>query len=529
MNEKHLSRIPRALDIHLSPRSTQHLGLAGSGAAKTWAQSCGLAARRRAVGTELINRSQGSAARLTGILQSCLPKIWVALYLSMVAAVSTASAQVKGIYEFSQPGDPQNPQVVGVIAQGRDGNMYFTTPVTVLNTNNMNPATAFKITPTGKLTPIYTFPTGVQTYSGLTLGTDGDFYGTTYNGGANNLGSIFKLTPKGGFTQLYSFVGGNDGAKPMAPPIEIAGNLYGTATAGGGSNYGTVYQLTPSGKLNPLVQFQGADGADPVAPLVQGSDGRLYGITQTSTNAGGPSVVFSVTTSGLDFTYYAFSAGSPKSEAGLVQGNDGNFYGTMYTNFEGYGYVFKITPSPSYVVTTLYPFGDGADGAYPYAGLLLATDGNFYGVAYEGGAELYGTLYEISQDQFAVPWAFTKGQDGANPLTPLIQNTNGFIYGTTYDGGSLYDYGTFFRFNNHLKPFVSLVSASGKVGTTIGILGQGLFETTGVSFNGTTAEFTKVSDTYLTAVVPSGATTGPVTVTTSTGTLESNKSFNVTP
>ncbi len=459
-----------------------------------------------------MSRGQGLPTRLSGTLHSTMLKLSVALYLSVVAAVSAANAQVKGIYDFSNNGDPQNPQVVGVIAQGRDGNMYSTAPLTVPNTPpNANTSVAFKITPSGKLTPIYEFPTGVQTYSGLTLGTDGDFYGTTVNGGANEKGSIFKLTPEGGFTLLYSFTGMNDGANPIAPPIEIAGNLYGTATVGGRANYGTVYKLSPTGQLTPLVQFQGSDGSDPVAPLVQGGDERLYGITRTGTTSNYACVVFSVNTSGTDFTYYIVPGAYNYSEAGLVQGADGNFYGTLYTNINGYGQVFKVTPSPNYVATFLYSFSGGADGAYPYASLLLATDGNFYGVAYEGGADKYGTLYEISQDQFVtpVPWTFTGGGDGANPLTPLIQNTNGFIYGTTEYGGLLYDYGVFFRFNNHLKPFVSLVSTSGKVGTKIGILGQGLTETTGVSFNGTTAEFTKVSDTYMTAVSPRERPRGP--------------------
>jgi uncharacterized repeat protein (TIGR03803 family) len=162
---------------------------------------------------------------------------------------------------------------------------------------------------------------------------------------------------------------------------------------------------------------------------------------------------------------------------------------------------------------------------------LLATDSNFYGVASGGGTDTFGTLYEIAQDQFVtpVPWTFTGGQDGATPLTPLMQNTNGMIYGTAEFGGLIDNYGTFFRFNNHLKPFVTLVPNSGKVGAKIGILGQGLTGTTAVYFNGVMAAFTVVSNTYLTAVVPSGATTGPVTVTTPTGTLTSNKLFNVTP
>jgi len=447
---------------------------------------------------------------------------------ALSAALVPTSAQVTGIAQFSSTGDPQNPQVVGVIAQGRDGNMYFTAPEIVAN---MKTSAAYKVAPSGKLTLIYTFPSGGQTYSGLTLGTNGDFYGTTLNGGANLKGSVFELTSKGVLTTLYSFLGENDGEKPMAPPIEIAGNWYGTATAGGLNNDGTVYQLTRSGKLTPLVQFSSSTGADPVAPVLEGTDGRLYGVTRTGPGSYDYAcMVFSVTTTGTEFTEAQYNYYGANCESGLVQGSDGDFYATAYINANGWGTVFKVTPSPDYVFTTLYPFTDKSDGRYPYAGLLLATDGNFYGVAQEAGADSYGTLYEIKDDGFVTPvsWAFTGGADGAYSSTPLIQNTNGLIYGTTANGGSTTNNGVFFKFDNGLGPFVSLVSNFGAPGATIGILGQKLTGTTSVSFDGTPATFKVVSSTYMTADVPTGATTGYVTVTTPTATLTSNKQFNVT-
>jgi uncharacterized repeat protein (TIGR03803 family) len=447
---------------------------------------------------------------------------------AILAALTPALAQVTGIYNFTATGSPQSPQLVGVIAQGTDGNMYTTSPEYIPSTKT---SVVFKFTPSGKMTVIYTFPAGVQSYSGLVLGTNGDFYGTTYNGGTGGKGTVFKITRQGVLTTLYNFLGENDGANPMSPPIEISGVLYGTATAGGMDNDGTVYRLKPSGQLTPLVQFSGATGEDPVAPLVLGNDGRLYGITRASTLANGPCIVFSLATSGTDFTEGSFGEAYSYSEAALVQGTDGNFYGTVYTNIDGSGQVFKVTPSPSYVFTILYSFTGGLDGKNPYAGLLLATDGNFYGVAQGGGADMFGTLYEIeSSGVFVtpVPWTFTGGPDGAYPSTPLIQNTNGMIYGTTANGGSIDDYGVIFRFDNHLGPFVSLVSTSGKTGATIGILGQNLTGTTAVSFNGTAATFTVVSGTYMTAQVPSGATTGTVTVVTPSAMLTSNRPFQVT-
>ena len=110
-----------------------------------------------------------------------------------------------------------------------------------------------------------------------------------------------------------------------------------------------------------------------------------------------------------------------------------------------------------------------------------------------------------------------------------IQHTNGILYGDTSLGGDINNTGVFYSLNLGLKPFVSLLPASGKVGATVEILGQGFTGTTAVSFNGAAAaKFTVVSNTFMTAVVPTGAATGLVTVTGPSGTLQSNKNFRVT-
>jgi hypothetical protein len=146
-----------------------------------------------------------------------------------------------------------------------------------------------------------------------------------------------------------------------------------------------------------------------------------------------------------------------------------------------------------------------------------------------------GTIFRMSAiGQISSLYDFDS-TTGAIPEVTLLQHTNGILYGDTYEGGTSkpacgnVGCGVFYRWNAGLKPFVSLVSTSGKIGKTIEILGQGFTGTTGVSFNGVAATFTFVSGTYLTAVVPTGATTGSVTVKTPGGTLTSNKTFRVTP
>jgi len=211
-------------------------------------------------------------------------------------------------------------------------------------------------------------------------------------------------------------------------------------------------------------------------------------------------------------------------DAPLIEGGDGDFYGTApYGGKYGYGIVFRITRTGKYAILHSLNISDGDS---PDTALLQATDGYFYGVAGGGGQHNDGVIYRITPGGgYSVIYSF----DGTNGLAPdcaLVQHTNGKLYGVALEGGT-YNYGTFFSLDLGLGPFVSLVSTSERVGHSIGILGQGFTGTTGVSFNGTSAKFNVASDTYLTATVPTGATTGFVTVATPAGKLKSNRKFQV--
>ena len=217
---------------------------------------------------------------------SSMSKLWIALVALMVGLLATGAhadachskSNFKAIYDFGDhSGDPLSPTAVGVIAQGRDGNLWSTT----LSGGKNNMGTAFKLTPGGKLTVVYNFTsTTGQPSSGLTLGTDGNFYGTTSNGGTGTAcigrcGTVFKLTPSGKLTILWNFTGGSDGEYPYSGPIEgTDGSLYGTTYQGGTNAVGTIYQLTPSGKLTTIYQFDAIRGAFPIGPLVQATDGN---------------------------------------------------------------------------------------------------------------------------------------------------------------------------------------------------------------------------------------------------------------
>jgi uncharacterized repeat protein (TIGR03803 family) len=460
----------------------------------------------------------------------------VALLVLVFATASTAaSAQTFSVlYNFgTNAGDPANPQLEGIIAQGRDGNLYSTTT----SGGTSNQGSVFKITPNGKLTGLYSFDgtNGSFPQSGLTLGADGNFYGAAESGGTFGAGTIFKITPSGSLTVLYSFTNGGDGGYPKGPPVQgTDGNFYGNTFQGGGSGGGTIYKITSSGTLTTLHQFDGTHGSNPYAPLVQGRDGNFYGTTffGGTSNQG---VVFKVTTTGRFAVLYNFDiVHGSESYSSLVQGNDGSFYGT--TSFGGSGsggVIFKITPAG--VLTVLHNINGNTDGVQPLAGLVQATDGSFYGTT-SGGSLNFGNIFRISPNgSYSVLYDFDK-TTGAYPGVTLLQHTNGILYGDTNEGGtgnvqncSTGICGVFYRLKVGSPPFVSLLSTSGKAGQVVEILGNGLTGTTSVTFGSGSASFTVASDTYVTAIVPASGTTGTVTVTTPSATLKSKQSFKVIP
>ena len=448
--------------------------------------------------------------------------------IALVLALATAplNAQTyKVLYNFgSNSGDPTDPRYSGTIAQSRGGSLLST--ANDAWTDGLG--TAFRITPRGTLTVLHYFngTDGQAPQGGLTLGTDGNYYGTTESGGGFGYGTVFKMTAQGSVTTLYSFTNGTDGGSPSAAPIQgIDGNFYGT-TAGGSGN-GSVYKITASGTLTSLHSFSDSDGAIPYAPLVQGRDGNFYG---TTANGGSNylGTIFRIKSSGKFQVLFSFDGTHGANPyAPLIQGSDGNFYGvTVGGGSSGGGVVFKMAPSGR--LTVLYNFTGGSDGSNEVGGLMQATDGNFYGTNNLGGASNWGVLFRVTPTgTFTVLHDF-EWNSGASPQVTLLQHTSGVLYGDTAVGGTAGD-GTFYSFDLGLAPFVTFLPAAARVGGMVEVLGQDFTGTTGVSFNGAAATFTVVSDTYLTATIPNGATSGFITVTTPSGTLKSNKKFLVKP
>ena len=469
-----------------------------------------------------------------------------AFVLCLATATMAPGQSLTTLYNFcSQRACPDGYYPYAKLLQATDGSFYG---ATANGGASLYAGTAFKITPSGTLTTLYSFckqsrcADGYRPFASLVQVTDGNSYGTTVFGGGNGCsggcGTVFKMTPSGTLTTLYSFCsqsGCTDGSWPGDNLVQATdGNLYGTTSAGGRGNYGTVFKVTSGGTLTTIHSFDGTDGAYPTtAGVVQATDGNFYGTTLYG-GANAVGTVFKVAPSGTLTALHSFCSQSGCADgywpyAGLLQATDGNFYGTTHLGGAyGGGTVFKITPGGT--LTTLYNFcaqSGCADGNHPQgAALIQAADGNFYGTTASGGANGLGTVFRITPGGALTTLHSFDGADGYSPESALLQDTSGKFYGTTASGGAN-GFGTIFAMSVGLGPFVVTQPASGKAGSSVKILGTDLTGASSVRFNGTSAVFKVASPSLITATVPSGATTGFVTVTLPGGTLKSNVKFRV--
>jgi uncharacterized repeat protein (TIGR03803 family) len=299
--------------------------------------------------------------------------------------------------------------------EARNGELYGTTNFLGSNFGG----TVFKITTSGAFTTLYNFCSqtncadGEQPFAGLVLASNGNFYGTTTSGGAHGFGTIFSITPAGVLTTLYNFCSQTnctDGEFVQEALIQASnGKLYGTTVAGGANNAGTVFAITLAGTFTTLHSFAYKDGSNPYAGLVQASSGSLIGATLGGGTRGN-GTIFEITLAGTLKTLYNFCASKYCADgaepfAALLRAKNGNFYGTTAGGgANSSGTVFEITPSGK--LTTLYSFcsqASCADGAIPVAGLAQTANGDLYGMAQQGGdiscstPNGCGTVFSLTQ------------------------------------------------------------------------------------------------------------------------------------
>jgi len=369
--------------------------------------------------------------------------------------------------------------------QASDGNFYGSSA-------SSGGGEIYKITPNGAFSIVHSFPFhGLTEGSGpagtLIQGAEGNFYGTTNSGGTTESGTIFKMTPAGDITLLHSFRDGsvaNDGYGPATGVIMGSdGNFYGTTWLGGLNDAGTIFKMTPGGVVTILHSFD----YNPLFPLgdranalLQGADGNFYG----TTTFGGPGiinpeagdgVIFKITPAGVYTVLHSFGDGSISGDGAtpsgkLIQGPTGTIYGTASNggstidNAFGSGIAYKISPSGTYVI--LHRFHDGSvanDGVGPNDGLVKGSDGSFYGTTGNGGSADNGTAFKMTQ-----AGAVTILHSFSDVSNSLVEGWDGNLYGTTsgHPMSSSFDAGSVFRISTSLPTtYPALTAPTGLAAT----------------------------------------------------------------
>jgi uncharacterized repeat protein (TIGR03803 family) len=351
-----------------------------------------------------------------------------------------------------------------------DGNFYGTTP-----SYGVDYGTVFRITPTGTLTTIYRF-SGLADESNplaaLIQGSDGNLYGTTAGGVSPQYGTVFKCTLDGTLTTLFTFTYDPttdtfpDGNAPEAALVEgTDGNFYGTTAGGGSSGYGTIFKMSPAGDLLDSFPVSGFPSiAFPNAPLVLGTDGAFYSTSYNGGGGLGSGAVYQFSAAGVVTVLHGFND-TPDGNVpngGLVLGSDGNFYGTTeYGGTSHLGTVYRISPAGTY--EELISF-DNSNGQQPFGQMIQATDGNFYGTTLGGGSHGDGTVFQLTPagvltTVYNFTFSGSGDTDGAGPKGTLVQGADRRLYGTTQDGG-LYGLGTVFALDLNLANPLTLLSAA---------------------------------------------------------------------
>ncbi len=461
-----------------------------------------------------------SISRLTLLAGACLGLFGL--------PTAHATFNLTTIHTFDAASDGNVPYAT--LVQGADGKFYGVNSTGGRSDNG----TVFSLNLNGgAFIALNTFTGSTQgkmPEGGLVQARDGNFYGTTNAGGSSGYGTLYQVVPTTGkLAVLASFTNGDPGGNPVGTLVEgIDGLLYGTAEYGGTDNDGTIFRATPptGGVITLATITGGLAGIYPQSDLIQALDGNFYGTTaQGGTNSLG--TFFRVTPAGALTTLYSFTGGTDGSRPlrGVVQGVDGAFYGVSNQGGNyGAGAIFRFVVSGNTAtVTSLYNFVPlVGDGSNPLGNLTLASNGNFYGTTAAGGAYGDGTIYSVTPTGgYTLLYSFADSTDGGFPVGGLTQGSDGRLYGTT--AGQNGSSGTVFTINAGLSSPVPqptfLLQTSAQAGDTVLIKGDHFVGTTGVTFVGAdnssvaAASFTVLSKTVLQVVVPTGAQTGPLTVT----------------
>jgi uncharacterized repeat protein (TIGR03803 family) len=389
-------------------------------------------------------------------------------------------------------------------------------------------ATVFKL-PAGSNGPItFSFQaSNTQPYvlgecdAGLVRDASGNFYGTTVGNGTNGVGTLFFIHAGTTAVQTVYDFGGSDGANPGGLVSDAQGNIYGTTSFEGASDAGTIFEVTNTGYFLVLASFDFSNGSGP-SELAVDAQGNLYGATEHGGVYGYGDIFELPSGSSTLKVLYSFTGGSDGSKpvGGLVRDTQGDLYGTTSLGgVHGDGTVFELDAHGLFGVLSF----NGANGYDPVGDLALDGQGNLFGTTYLGGAQGCGTVFEVRSGSGVIStlYSFNGGNDGANPVAGPTLGPNGSIYGTTLKGGAN-GYGTVFKLTPiDLTSPATFEDASGDL-VTVALSGPGTGDITFAS-NGDMQSISLKNTTALSSLtITAKATVKGVIAGTTLGGIDTN-------
>jgi hypothetical protein len=389
------------------------------------------------------------------------------------------------------------------------------------NTGTVGPS-VFSITVTGTVNVIYSF--SQQTTSNWVVqSTNGRLYGSAYVGippnTTNNYFYSIDLSGKN-LQELALRSPWLPGFNAVVAPPELMFDLI--AQVSGSSNPLFAFvSVSKTSQVSILHQFTSSDGFPGNTHMVLGADGNIYNTGVQSLSGVTPMFIYRFTPSGAYSRIFTFPFNIPGQEVSLIAGSDGNLYGTVTIGSSGE--IYQVTLSGQYQKLAKFPPSIPSPRT-----LMQAADGNFY------GTNAYNQVYRYNSANHAVTLVYQMNVGGSQGSCPciLVEGMDGKLYGVAENGGTYPGTGAVFSLDIGLRkpqPLVSgLYPSSGPVGKQVVLWGNYLLGVKSLTFNGTPAAgpvATSVKSVVVT--VPTGATSGPVTITTANGSFTTAENFNV--
>ncbi|MEO6901988.1 MAG: choice-of-anchor tandem repeat GloVer-containing protein [Bacteroidia bacterium] len=400
------------------------------------------------------NLLQASDGKLYGMTASCC----VFDAFGILFQYDPVTGEYAKKFNFNDSINGSNPY--GSLIQASDGKIYGVTAKGGVN----NEGVIFQYDlATSVLTKKYDFDgtnSGGKSESTLMQATNGKLYGMTVTGGANDYGVIFEYDiTTFTYTKLFEFDGKEKGGNPHGSLIQAKNNkLYGMTSEGGAEGLGLLFEYDlATSTYTKKIDFMGvSNGAVPLGSLLQAKDEQLYGLTSSGgTNNIGTLFQYNITTSAFAVKVNfndVISGNGPQSA--LIQATDGKLYGTAENGgTDGFGVLFQYDPI-TFSYSKKVDFKNDLEGKLPLGALIQATNGNLYGMAYDGGKSSAGVLYQLNISTFTYKkeFDFHGAINGSTPGSTLVQANDKMLYGITKDGGAN-ENGTLFQYDPYLYKY----------------------------------------------------------------------------